>query len=79
MMQVALRWSLDHGVGVVVKSSNPSRMAQNLNVFGWNLDEEDHKKIATMPRFRLQDGKIWINQTTSPYRSHQEIYDCWSD
>ncbi|BBN16854.1 hypothetical protein MPTK1_7g09850 [Marchantia polymorpha subsp. ruderalis] len=77
--QVALRWSLDHGVGVVVKSSNPSRMAQNLNVFGWNLDEEDHKKIATMPRFRLQDGKIWINQTTSPYRSHQEIYDCWSD
>ncbi|BBN16634.1 hypothetical protein MPTK1_7g08040 [Marchantia polymorpha subsp. ruderalis] len=77
--QVALRWSLDHGVCVVVKSSNPSRMAQNLNVFGWSLDEDDHTKIATMPRFRLHDGTYWINQTTSPYRSPKDLYDCWSD
>lgn len=71
--------TLLHGVCVVVKRWNPSRMAQNLKVFGWNLDDYDHTKIATMPRFRLHDGTDWINQTTSPYRSPKDLFDCWSD
>jgi len=35
--QVLLRWVLDHGFSVVVKSSSPTRLAQNLNVFGFTL------------------------------------------
>ncbi|KAG6546578.1 hypothetical protein Mapa_011767 [Marchantia paleacea] len=77
--QVALRWSLDNGAGLVVKSSNTARMAQNLEIFGWTLDEEDLKKIATMPRFKLQTGEMWVNQTTSPYRTLKDCFDDWYD
>ncbi|KAL3682729.1 hypothetical protein R1sor_000751 [Riccia sorocarpa] len=77
--QVALRWTLDHGAGFVCKSRNPTRLTQYLGAFGWNLDNEEHKRIETMPRFMLQDWSVWCNATTSPYRTPKEILDDWFD
>lgn len=50
--QVALRYLLQLGVGVVPKSSHRQRMEQNLDVFGFALDEEDMARIA-----RLDEGR----------------------
>ncbi|KAL2611462.1 hypothetical protein R1flu_023154 [Riccia fluitans] len=75
--QVALRWTLDYGAGLVCKSRNPTRLAQYLGAFGWKLDDEDHKRIETMPRFMLQDFSIWCNATTSPYKTPKDMLDDW--
>ncbi|PHT53481.1 Non-functional NADPH-dependent codeinone reductase 2 [Capsicum baccatum] len=39
--QVALRWIYEQGESVIVKSFNKERMKQNLEIFDWELSNED--------------------------------------
>jgi 2,5-diketo-D-gluconate reductase A len=48
--QVVLRWHLDLGNVVIPKSSNPARMRENLDLFGFALTDDDHTRIATLDR-----------------------------
>ena len=53
--QVILRWHLDLGLMVIPKSSTPSRIAANIDVFDFTLDADDHAAIAALDR---PDGRI---------------------
>lgn len=46
--QVILRWHLDLGNVIIPKSVNPDRMASNMDLFGFSLDEDDHAKITEL-------------------------------
>ena len=46
--QVILRWHLDLGNVVIPKSVNRDRMAENLDLFGFELDSEDRAAITTL-------------------------------
>lgn len=46
--QVALRWSLQLGNVVIPKSVTPSRIAENIDVFGFELTEDDMKRIGEL-------------------------------
>ena len=46
--QVALRWLTQRGIVAIPKSTHKERMAQNLDVFGFKLTDEDMAQIATM-------------------------------
>ena len=46
--QVIIRWLVERGIVVLAKSSKPERMAQNLNVFDFTLDDEDKAAIASL-------------------------------
>jgi 2,5-diketo-D-gluconate reductase A len=46
--QIVIRWHLQIGNLVIPKSSNPDRLAENLNVFDFELGASDMEKIATM-------------------------------
>lgn len=48
--QVLLRWSTQRGIAVIPKSNNPGRLAQNLEVTGWNLAAADIDAIATLDK-----------------------------
>ncbi len=47
--QICLRWGLQKGVIVIPKSSNPERIKQNIEVFDFELTEEDVEKIDNIP------------------------------
>lgn len=46
--QVVLRWHIQRGVVVIPKSTNSNRMKQNLDVFDFELTNEDMEKIASL-------------------------------
>jgi len=46
--QVLLRWSLQKGFSPLPKSDNPKRIEQNADVYGFELDEEDMRKLGGM-------------------------------
>ncbi|MFJ4229128.1 aldo/keto reductase [Paenarthrobacter nicotinovorans] len=46
--QVVLRWLIQRDVVVIPKSVRPERMAQNLDVFGFTLTEEQMTRIAAL-------------------------------
>ncbi len=48
--QVLLRWGVQKGYAVLPKSTNPERVAQNIDLFSFELDDEDMAEIATMDR-----------------------------
>ena len=48
--QVMLRWQVQQGLIPVPKSSDPGRLAQNIDVFGFTLSAEDMGRIASLDR-----------------------------
>jgi 2,5-diketo-D-gluconate reductase A len=48
--QVTLRWHLQRGDVVFPKSVTPSRIAENIDVFGFTLDDDDMAAITALDR-----------------------------
>ncbi len=46
--QVALRWLVQRGVVPIVKSANPKRMAENLDIFDFALTDEEMQFISQL-------------------------------
>lgn len=52
--QVILRWHTQLGAVPIPKSADPSRQRQNLDIFGFALDEVQMKAVTS-----LEQGRIW--------------------
>lgn len=48
LTQVVIRWHIELGNLVIPKSSNPDRIAENIDVFDFNLDADDMRAIAAL-------------------------------
>lgn len=46
--QVVLRWHVQHGLVAIPKTANPQRMKENLDVFDFELDQDDLSKLQTL-------------------------------
>ena len=57
--QVALRWLTQRGIVAIPKSTRRERMAQNLDIFDFNLSQVDIQRIATMNL--TDDGTVDFN------------------
>ena len=67
--QVVLRWLVQRNVVVIPKSIQPARMAQNIDVFDFELSVRDMERITTLDTgaslfFDHRDPKMvaWLNQ-----------------
>jgi diketogulonate reductase-like aldo/keto reductase len=52
--QVILRWHVQHGLVPLPRSVNPERIAENLDLFGWELTGDDMAAVDGLDR----DGRI---------------------
>ncbi|KAF7005604.1 hypothetical protein CFC21_020716 [Triticum aestivum] len=72
--QVALRWVYEQGVCFVARSFNKERLKHNLDIFDWELSEEDKAMIATIPQKRACQGDYFVSPD-GPYKSLEELWD----
>ncbi len=54
--QLLLRWGVQNGYAVLLKSLQAKRMRQNIDLAGFSLDDQDMALIKTMDR---GDGIAW--------------------
>lgn len=60
--QVIIRWHLQEGLVVIPKSTHAERIRDNLDVFGFELDETDMARIAELDK---PDGKTLDDPATN--------------
>ncbi|CAL9148530.1 non-functional NADPH-dependent codeinone reductase 2-like [Musa acuminata AAA Group] len=72
--QVCLRWGVEQGVSVLVKSFNGERLKENMQIFDWHLKEEDKERLSLVPQKRLILVEPFISPTGF-YKSHAEFWD----
>ena len=53
--QVILRWDLQRGIVVIPGSSNPEHIRENLDLFGFELTDEEMAKITALDRGEKHD------------------------
>lgn len=54
--QIVLRWLVQRGIVPLPKSSSPERLAENLDVLDFVLDDAD---IAAISGLEQKDGRLW--------------------
>lgn len=50
VQQILIRWNIDRGSMPIVKSQNPNRMKDNLNVFDFSLTRDEVESVSSLNR-----------------------------
>ena len=65
--QVLLKWAIQRGTSVIPKSTNPDRLAENLDAANLKLGNQEMAELAKLERgFRYVNGEFWTMEG-SPY------------
>ena len=65
--QVLLKWAIQRGTSVIPKSTNPGRLAENLDAANLMLSNQEMAELAKLERgFRYVNGEFWTMEG-SPY------------
>lgn len=64
--QIALKWNIERGTMVLVKSTNPGRIKENISIFDFDLDDSDMHALTSLDkntRFSNDPAnKDWLDQ-----------------
>lgn len=64
--QIALKWNIERGTMVLVKSTNPNRIKENISLFDFDLKEEDKHALTSLDKNKRfsndSANKDWLDQ-----------------
>lgn len=69
--QVLLRWATQRGVAVIPKSNNQGRLAQNLDVTGWDLDAAELDEVSGLNKGLRFNDPLNVSNAPPLYRAHR--------
>jgi len=58
--QVLQRWIIQQGIAIQTRSMKQEHMEENLDVFDWQLADEDMQTLSTMPQCNTQRGNPYM-------------------
>ncbi|XP_030532954.1 NADPH-dependent aldo-keto reductase, chloroplastic [Rhodamnia argentea] len=73
--QVALQWGVSKGASVIAKSFRKDRMEENTGALDLGLDDRDLLNIDRLEERKFVRADVYVNQTTSPYKTLEELWD----
>ena len=57
--QIVLKWAVENDVVAIPKSSSPDHVRENLELFDWDLDDEDRERLDGIDRDRpVYDSRV---------------------
>ncbi|CAN6299906.1 unnamed protein product [Urochloa humidicola] len=71
--QVCIRWAYEQGDCVIIKSFNESRMRENLDIFDWELTDDDRRKISELPQSR-GNYDFFVHES-GPFKTVEDFWD----
>ena len=60
---------------MIAKSFNKGRMKENIGAVDLRLDDRDLCDIERMEEWKIMRGEFLVNETTSPYRTIEDLWD----
>merc|ERR1712176_268787 len=54
--QIIQRWIIQQNIAIQTRSMNKTHMAENLDVFDWELKDEDIQTLNSYPQCKTQRG-----------------------
>lgn len=67
--QIALKWNIERGVMVLVKSSHEERIYENIDLFDFNLTDEDMHALASLDKKERYsanpEDKEWLEKAAN--------------
>lgn len=75
--QVLVRWAIQRGTSVIPKSTNPDRIKENMQIFNWEIPEQDFNVLSSISdQKRVLHGEdFFVNKDDGPYRSVADVWD----
>ncbi|KAK6943421.1 NADP-dependent oxidoreductase domain [Dillenia turbinata] len=66
--QILVRWAIQRGTSTIPKSTNPDRIKENIQVFGWEIPPEDFKALSSIPNQErvLKGEELFVNKEAGP-------------
>uniref|UniRef100_A0A0E0M513 NADP-dependent oxidoreductase domain-containing protein n=1 Tax=Oryza punctata TaxID=4537 RepID=A0A0E0M513_ORYPU len=74
LAQICLRWMYEQGDVLLVKTYNENRMKENLDIFDWELTEDERDKISKLPQQRGLTGMQFVSDN-GPYKCVEDLWD----
>lgn len=64
LMQICIRWGLQHGTSVIPKATGDDHVIGNLDVLDWELSSEDYEVSQTCKHtdMTLPSNKVMMHQ-----------------
>ncbi|XP_078435840.1 NADPH-dependent aldo-keto reductase, chloroplastic-like [Wolffia australiana] len=72
--QVALRWGLQFGHSVLPKTTNASRLKENLDVFSWSIPDDLLTRFDNIKQERLLRAEFLVSKNGA-FKSVEEFWD----
>ncbi|QHO43381.1 Bifunctional protein STORR [Arachis hypogaea] len=67
-----MRWIYEAAASAIVKSFKKKRMRENLDIFEWELSQEESDKISKIPQSRLYKAEFYVSEN-GVYKSLEEF------
>ncbi len=66
--QVVLRFNLQRGISIIPKTLKAERLIENLDLFGFELSEEDMEKLKGLERnLRFNDPSVYCEKVFNTF------------
>ncbi|XP_004515026.1 aldo-keto reductase family 4 member C10-like [Cicer arietinum] len=73
--QIALRWGLQMGHSVLPKSTNTTRIKENIDLFDWSIPEDLLPNFNEIEQERVVPGREFVSKTSPGYKTIEELWD----